>query len=207
MPGFDLLGTVQFILAILLAITVHEASHAFSAELLGDRTAKALGRVTLNPVAHLDPMGTMMLLISALSGYGFGWGKPVPINPYNLRRVGPKTGMALSAFAGPLANLVTAGILSLPLRLDIIPSYGLAEFILILAMVNVFLALFNLIPIPPLDGFSVLLGFLPDREAAALSQLAQYGPLLLLVLVFAGMRWLGPLLSQGAFSILRLYIG
>ncbi|MGQ9676799.1 MAG: site-2 protease family protein [Chloroflexota bacterium] len=207
MPGFDLLGTVQFILAILLAITVHEASHAFSAELLGDRTAKALGRVTLNPVAHLDPMGTIMLLISAFSGYGFGWGKPVPINPYNLRRVGPKTGMALSAFAGPLANLVTAGILSLPLRLDIIPSYGLWEFILILAMVNVFLALFNLIPIPPLDGFSVLLGFLPNREAAALSQLTQYGPLLLLLLVFAGMRWLGPLLSQGAFSILRFYIG
>lgn len=207
MPGFDLLGTVQFILAILLAITVHEASHAYSAYRLGDKTARALGRVTLNPIAHLDPLGTVMMIWSALSGFGFGWGKPVPINPNNMRGVGPKTGMALSAFAGPAANLVTAGILSLPLRFDLIPSYGLWEFVLILAMVNVFLALFNLIPIPPLDGFSVLMGFLPNREAAALSQLAQYGPLLLLLLVFAGMRWLGPLLSQGAFSILRFYIG
>ncbi len=207
MPGFDLLGTVQFIVAILVAITVHEASHAYSAYRLGDRTAKAMGRVTLNPIAHLDPLGTVMLLWSAVSGFGFGWGKPVPINPYNMRGVGPKTGMALSSAAGPLSNLVTAGILSLPLRLDLIPSYGLAEFVLIIAMVNVFLALFNLIPIPPLDGFSVLLGFLPNREAASLSRLAQYGPILLLVVVFAGMRWLGPLLGSGARAIMTFYLG
>lgn len=207
MPGFDLLGTLQFIVAILVAITVHEASHAYSAYRLGDRTAKAMGRVTLNPIAHLDPLGTVMLLWSAIAGFGFGWGKPVPVNPYNMRRIGPKTGMALTSAAGPLANLVTAGILSLPLRLDLIPSYGLAEFVLIIAMVNVFLALFNLIPIPPLDGFSVLLGFLPNREAASLSQLAQYGPILLLLLVFAGMRWLGPLLSSGARAILTFYLG
>lgn len=207
MPGFDLLGIIQFIVAILVAITVHEASHAWSAYRLGDRTAKAMGRITLNPVAHMDPMGTLMMVMSAIAGFGFGWGKPVPVNPYNMRRVGPKTGMALTSLAGPMSNLITAGVLTLPLRFDLIPSFGLAQFIFIIAMVNVFLALFNLIPIPPLDGFSVLLGVLPNRQAANLEQLRQYGPLLLLALVFFGMNVIGRFINAGAQMVLRIYLG
>jgi len=207
MFGFNIAEALRLIVGLLVAITVHEASHAYWAYRLGDPTPKALGRVTLNPIAHLDPLGTVMMLVAAISGFGFGWGKPVPVNPFYLRRFGPKTGMAIVSVAGPASNLVVAGLLLLPLRLDLVPTLVVAQFLLSVAWVNVFIALFNLIPIPPLDGFSVLLGVLPTRIGASLAQLQQYGPMLLLLLVFAGMRWLGPTMASGALAIIRLYLG
>src|SRR5205823_11564404 len=112
MPGFnvDPREFLYTMVALLVGITVHEANHALSASLLGDQTAKKLGRVTLNPLSHLDPMGTLMMIFTALAHFGIGWGRPVPVNPAYLRPT-PNIGMALVAFAGPLANLITAAIL------------------------------------------------------------------------------------------------
>lgn len=174
-------------IALLVAIDLHEFCHAWTADHLGDPTPRYHGRLTLNPVAHLDPLGTLMLILAR-----FGWGKPVPVNPYNLRN-GPKSGMAMVSFAGPLANLVTAALLALPVRLglvvptlrgEIIPSLEMVVTTTIL--VNVILAVFNLIPIAPLDGFKVAVGLLPYRWSYALAQLERYGPLLLILLILPG---------------------
>lgn len=207
MLGIDLLQVVQTLLAIVIAITVHEFSHAFSAYRLGDPTPKFNGRVTLNPIAHLDPLGSIMLVVSAISGFGFGWGKPVPINPYNIRSVGAKTGMAITSLAGPLSNLVLAAIVCIPLRFDLIQVQGLVQFLLIIASINIFLAIFNLIPLPPLDGFHVAEWFVPQRYSHLLAQIEQYGPLILLAVVFLGMNLIGPLLSRLAFTIMGAFLG
>lgn len=157
------------------------------ADQLGDPTPRYRGRLTLNPLAHLDPLGTLMLILAR-----FGWGKPVPVNPYNLRN-GPKSGMAMVSLAGSLANLITAALLALPLRLDLVMPSLRGEIIPSLEMVlttailvNVILAVFNLIPIPPLDGFKVAIGLLPYRWSYALAQFERYGPLLLILLILPG---------------------
>ena len=179
-PGFfrnpeRLLITVA---AIILAITVHEFNHAFAANALGDPTPKMMGRLTLNPLAHLDPIGTVLLFIAR-----FGWGKPVTFNPYNLR-INPAIGSAVVSFAGPLANIVLAVAFTLPLRMGLQPGPFEREFLVESIRMNVGLAAFNLIPIPPLDGFGVLQGLLPSNVGRALEPLRTYGPILLLVLVF-----------------------
>ena len=163
---------------IVVAITVHEFNHAFIAHSLGDPTPKLMGRLTLNPLSHLDPIGTVMLFIAR-----FGWGKPVTFNPYNLR-INPAIGSAAVSFAGPLANIVLAILLTLPLRLGLQPGPLEREILLEGIFINVALAAFNLIPIPPLDGFGVVQGLLPGRMAAVLEPLRANGPILLLVLVF-----------------------
>jgi Zn-dependent protease len=176
--------------ALLVGLTVHEASHALAADRLGDPTARRLGRVTLNPLAHLDPTGTLLIVFSSLAGVGFGWGKPCPVNPANLR-VGPKTGMALVAAAGPVSNLITAALIAALIQVqDGFPTQAVT-LLSYVVIVNVTLAFFNLIPIPPLDGFSVLMGFLPDRLAYSLAPIQQYGPALLLLLVFFGQGFIG----------------
>ena len=164
--------------AIILAITVHEFNHAFAAHALGDPTPKMMGRLTLNPLAHLDPIGTVLLFIAR-----FGWGKPVTFNPYNLR-INPAIGSAVVSFAGPLANIVLAVAFTLPLRMGLQPGPFEREFLVESIRMNVGLAAFNLIPIPPLDGFGVLQGLLPSSVARTLEPLRTYGPILLLVLVF-----------------------
>jgi len=157
------------------------------ADQLGDPTPRYQGRLTLNPLAHLDPLGTLMLILAH-----FGWGKPVPVNPYNLR-IGPKRGMAMVSFAGPLANLIAAALLALPFRLGLVMPTMSGRFIPSLGMVitttlsmNVFLAIFNLLPIAPLDGFRLLVGLLPYRWSYALAQLERYGPLFLILLILPG---------------------
>jgi Zn-dependent protease len=183
---------IYLLIALLISITVHEACHALSAVWLGDPTPQRQGRVTLNPLAHLDPVGAVMMVVMVISGFGLGWGKPVQINPYNMR-INPKTGFALSSIAGPISNLTLATlsaillglIAGLQLRSGDNPA-GL-ELLDYLIMVNVGLAIFNLIPIPPLDGFHTLLGVLPNGLAAQLMALEQYGFIILLAFIYLGL--------------------
>jgi Zn-dependent protease len=171
---------------VLVAISVHECSHAWVANALGDPTAKNAGRLSLNPFAHLHPLGTLSLLL-----LGLGWGKPVHVDASRLRP-GPKIGMALVAMGGPIANFVTAAILSIPLRLHLIPfmprrvggfivSYG--ELVSWVVWLNLALAIFNLIPLTPLDGSRLLSMLLPDRWFAILARYERYGLVLVLLLI------------------------
>ena len=208
--------------ALLTAITVHEFSHALVATLLGDRTAQRLGRLSLNPRRHLDPGGTAMLLVA-----GFGWGKPVPVNQHNLGR-GPRD-MALVAVAGPLSNLVLAFLLAIPVKAGLLgwsnPTLGRATYVLtgglreglsdivgVVILFNLLLAVFNLVPVAPLDGAKVLGGLLPRQWLPSYSRLEQQGPLLLvgiiIVDILVGQIWgvsllwsaLGPLV-RGLVSL------
>lgn len=173
----------------LLSLSLHEMAHAYTADRLGDPTARISGRVTLNPFAHLDPLGTLLPVVLLLTGSPiiFGWGKPVPFDPYNLRN--PRRDAAIISFSGPAANLVLAVILAVLVRLShlFLGINGfLAEFALgpIIAL-NIMWALFNLIPIHPLDGGKVIVGLLPARIALQWDDfLRQYGFLLLIFLIF-----------------------
>jgi Zn-dependent protease len=175
---------IEFIgifLAFLIAITVHEVSHGYMADRLGDPTARVLGRLSFNPLVHLDLLGTLMILFAP-----FGWAKPVPFDPYNLKD--PRRDSALISIAGPIANIVTAIIAAGILRL-ILPYIGgvhgiLAVFLEIIIMLNVNLAIFNLVPIFPLDGFHIVEGILPEDAAAQWHQLQSLGFIMMLVLIF-----------------------
>jgi len=180
----------------LLAVTVHEVSHGYAAEKLGDPTARLLGRLTLNPLRHLDPIGTLAVLI-----FGFGWARPVPVNFRNLRH--PKRDMIWVALCGPVANFALALLSGLGLRgLTLLAVYiparnGLAANLLeplnlMLAFslyINIILAVFNLVPIPPLDGGRVLAGFLPHKQAEMLGRIEPFGFLLIIALVFFTDAW------------------
>jgi Zn-dependent protease len=180
---------VALIVAFVLGIGFHEFSHVYAAYLLGDTTGRDMGRLTLNPIKHLDPFGSMMLLM-----VGFGWGKPAPVNPYRLR-TGPTTGWSIVALAGPLSNFLMAAALAALLRVDPFRSaltdphgvlsgwnFFLAKVIFYAVGVNVLLGVFNLLPIPPLDGYRVALRLLPREIAAGYQRIEQYGPFILMVL-------------------------
>lgn len=162
--GRSFVDIVAFLLSLLIAIDVHEFAHAWMANELGDPTARYQGRLSLNPLVHLDPMGTMMILFSVFSRVGIGWGKPVPVNPVYLRK-GPRVGMGLVSAAGPLSNLVLAAILAVPIRLRLPLPWSVVDLLLIVISVNISIALFNLLPIPPLDGASILRGILSTIRA------------------------------------------
>jgi Zn-dependent protease len=165
--------------ALVVGITFHEFSHAFIADQLGDHRPRALGRVSLNPVAHIDPMGALVFLVA-----GFGWGKPVPVNVYALRP--GRIGMAMVAAGGPIANVVVAIVAAAVHRA--LEIGGIGGFALDVAswivLYNLLLAIFNLLPIPPLDGYNVLLAFVPPRTAFTIQRYAPYGVIVLLLLVF-----------------------
>lgn len=168
------------LVALVVGITFHEFSHAALADALGDHRPRALGRVSLNPLRHLEPVGALFFLIA-----GFGWGKPVPVNGYALRS-GP-IGMTIVAGAGPIANFAVAAVFAVVFR--VLDAAGLLEqdFVrLVLASIvyfNVLLGFFNLLPIPPLDGYNVMLPLLPPRQQFAVQRYAQFGYLVLLALV------------------------
>ncbi len=199
---------------ILVAFPVHEFSHALAAFRLGDSTARWQGRLTLDPRRHFDPLGGALLALSAIvGGFFIGWAKPTPVNPYNLR--GGRRGEALVALSGPLSNLVMAAAAAIPIRLiamnqgllfDLLAN-DIAAFVLNVAVffvvINVFLMVFNLLPIPPLDGWRVLLGLVDARSAYTLRQYEQYGFVLILVIFFAGAAFIGGIGN----SIARFLLG
>ncbi len=182
-----------FVVALVAGIAFHEFCHAWAASELGDQTAARQGRLTLNPIVHIDPMGALMLLF-----VGFGWGRPTPVNPYNLR-VGVRRGNMLVALAGPASNFFFAILLAIPLRLGWVPLFTdprlvsdasgmeIVGFFLFMALFfNVLLGIFNLIPIHPLDGFKVAVGIVPREVARHLEALAPYGPGILITLLVIG---------------------
>lgn len=170
------LDLVYFAGALLLAITVHEFSHAWVANYLGDPTAKRAGRVTLNPLAHLDPLGTIMLLLVR-----FGWGKPVPINPNNFKN--PRLGSALTALAGPISNFLLANLLALVYRLASLNGTAAGTFIVLAIYLNLVLMVFNLLPVPPLDGSKFFALFFPVLENRKFDL---YGPFILIAFILVG---------------------
>lgn len=176
--GLSLERLIAAAVALLVGLTFHEFSHALVADELGDRGPRARGRLTLNPIPHIDPIGALMLLIA-----GFGWAKPVMVNPYALR--GPR-GMALVAFAGPIANVLVAigfAIVYRVMGLAGMEEGFLPRLVELIVALNILLALFNLLPIPPLDGYNVALTFLPPRSAMTFQRYAPYGVLVLLLLI------------------------
>lgn len=161
---------------MVIAVTIHELAHAWVADRLGDPNPRLQGRLTLNPLAHLDPLGSLMLLIT-----GFGWSKPVPVDAFNFDN--PRRDMTLSALAGPTSNFILAVIISLVLK--VIPfNLQLFSLSLTIIVMNVALGVFNLLPVPPLDGSKILFGFLPPKQAAEWEDLLnRYGPILLILLI------------------------
>jgi Zn-dependent protease len=199
--GRDPIGFVAFVIAIVLGITVHEFMHAYAAHRLGDDTGRLLGRMTLNPMAHFDLFGTLLLVVA-----GFGYGKPVPFNESRLRGTGA---VSLIALAGPAANFVIAALCAIPLRFGTASVMGGAyqEILIFVVYFNCVLGIFNLIPIPPLDGSNVVYGLLPPRQQYTWRQFQQYGPIFLLLLLFFGSRILFQLVFGPAQALANLLIG
>lgn len=213
----NLIQMVYFLLALLISISIHEFSHAWSAYELGDPTARNMGRLTLNPIVHFDVLGALMIVFMAFSGWGIGWGKPVPVNPYNLR-TNPRVGMGLTSAAGPFSNLVLATLFAIPLRLGLSLPGVLENFSYVMVVTNVGLAIFNLIPLPPLDGFNVMQGLLATFRTrwayewgSRLDRLAPFGPVLLLGLLslgwFTGLNLLGLIMGPPLNALLGLLLG
>ncbi|HEY1076941.1 MAG TPA: site-2 protease family protein [Fontimonas sp.] len=179
-------------LPVLLAITVHEASHGYAARALGDNTASAAGRLSLNPLRHIDPVGTILLpaVLLAIGGFLFGWAKPVPVNMRNLRH--PRRDMALVAIAGPLSNLLMALLWGLLLKFAVASGpaegiwLGLRAMAIAGIVINLVLMVLNLLPLPPLDGGRVLTGLVPESVARQFDRFERYGLVILLVLMFTG---------------------
>jgi Zn-dependent protease len=204
LPSFNIAHAVAALIPLILSLSVHEYAHAWSAQKLGDDTASRAGRLTLNPLSHIDPFGTLVLpLILLISGTGFmfGWAKPVPVNPARFRRgVHMGRGMAWTAGAGPLSNLllsllaaVTFGLLGRYAPAALASGGGVRELLENILVVNLALALFNLIPVPPLDGSRIVDGYMPLRFRAGWERVTALAPFLLLaVFIFGGRLIAGP---------------
>jgi len=197
------LGTIVFL------VSIHEASHAWVANRLGDPTAKHQGRISLNPMVHIDPLGTVVLpliliVISVATQSGlflFGWAKPTPFNPWNLEN--PRRDAALISFAGPTSNFIIAIIVAIIYRLIPFGNELLFVYLQFLITLTLVLGIFNLIPIAPLDGFKVVTGILPKDLALRWEALERYGPIFLLAIIFFG----APILSPFIGTLLNIFLG
>ena len=198
-----------WLLPVIFAITVHEVAHGWVAKQFGDKTAWMLGRLTLNPVKHIDPIGTLLvpgLMLISFTGFIFGWAKPVPVNPLNLRN--PKRDMAYVAIAGPLANLLMATAWALVARVGVVLENVTVSLPLIYMgaagiTINLVLALVNLLPIPPLDGSRILASLLPDRWAWQYNKIERFGFIILLVMLATGV--LGKVLGYPLYTLQNIY--
>lgn len=210
--GLNVATLISNLFVLVVAFTIHEFAHAWVADRFGDMTPRQHGRLTLNPIVHLDVFGSLMLLVA-----GFGWAKPVPINPYVLRSRS-RAALMLVALAGPMSNLLLAVLAAIPFQLGlltpqfptgVIPSLSmlLTQFIFI----NLVLMLFNLIPIAPLDGDKILDFFLPSEWSYRLDSIRPYGPMILLLLIFVGpylgFDLIGTLMGPPLFQIFSLLVG
>ncbi len=208
MFGLSIERLISRAIVLVIAFSVHEFAHAWTANQLGDDTPRLQGRLTLNPLAHLDPIGSIMLLIA-----GFGWAKPVLVNPYAVRQRTP-AGMMLVAVAGPFSNLILAILASIPFRADLLtPSFSgsfINSLFLEFIWINLILLFFNLLPIFPLDGEKVAEYFLPPNGQDFLYRLRPYGMYILLGLIllgnFGSLDILGFLIASPATSVLRLLV-
>ena len=206
MQDFNIARIVMTITALILGITVHEWAHAITADRLGDDLPRSQGRVTLWPLAHLDPIGSLFMLVTVFAGTGLGWGRPVQTNPTRYR-INKRLGMALVTIAGPLSNLLIAAVFALVLRLHVLPTndpfYAWTDEIV---LVNVSLFLFNLLPVYPLDGSKLLAAALPtglgDRMLAFM---AQFGWFILLALVMS--HALNPIMGPAVSRVYWLLVG
>ena len=172
--------TLLFLLpAVLIAATCHEFAHALVADRLGDPTARQLGRLSLNPLVHVDPLGTLFFVL-----FSFGWARPVPVNPRNFAN--PRLGMLMVALAGPLANIVLAFAVGVLVKAQGLTGTLWGDLASMLVLINIVLAVFNLIPIPPLDGSRILEGLLPSDQALAYARIQPYGTVVILVLLYTG---------------------
>ncbi|MGM9552359.1 MAG: site-2 protease family protein [Clostridia bacterium] len=200
---YNIISLLQNFIVLFTAITVHEYSHGLVAYKLGDPTAKSMGRLTLNPMAHLDPLGAIMMVFCR-----FGWAKPVPVNPYYFKD--PKRDMVLVSFAGPLSNLLLAFCVAtvFPFAIKLIPGGDVTDFLLDLLIacmqLNISFAVFNLIPFPPLDGSKILFAVLPNHVYNKFLTYERYGMIVLLLLSFTGI--LGRILNTVILPIWNLYV-
>jgi Zn-dependent protease len=208
------LSTIQtiavWIIPVLFAVTLHEVAHGWVASLFGDQTARLMGRLTINPVRHIDPVGTILvpltLMILTHFQFIFGWAKPVPVDQRNMAR--PRTDMAIVALAGPLANIAMAFFWGMIAKMGVMIDAGDHRWVALIYMgaagiqINVILAVLNLIPLPPLDGSNILSGILPRRAAYQFSRIAPYGFFILLVLMFTGV--LSKIMMPVVFMLINL---
>lgn len=213
MLGLSISKLIIRIITLVIAFTIHEFAHAWTANSFGDRTPKEHGRLTLNPLVHLDFVGSLLLLVA-----GFGWAKPVPVNPYVLRQKSSSAYMWVS-LAGPLSNLMMAIIAAIPLRFGLIqyqiPTSNIIptpyEFAIEFIVINLALMLFNLIPLAPLDGEKVMEYFLPPKLQYEWGKVKQYSPIILLVLIFVlpmiGFDFISMILTPALSGLLRILIG
>ncbi len=205
MPNIDFVQVFSLFLVLLFSLTVHEAAHAWTADRLGDPTARMLGRVSLNPAVHVDPIGTIVFpLVALLTNLPIiGWAKPVPVNPARLRGHWRQKFMVIAA-AGPISNLILAMLAAVVLR--IMNLEGLAGALLQTAVrINVLLAVFNMVPVPPLDGGNVLAGLLRGPMADTFDRLRPYGFVILYALMFTGVLY--TIISPPAGFLFSLLLG
>ncbi len=209
--NLDIQTIVARVIVLLIAFTVHELAHALTADYLGDPTPRNMGRITLNPLKHLDPFGTLLLIIA-----GFGWANPVMVNPMNMRG-NPHTSMAIVDIAGPLSNIAMAVVAALAFRLglvhfspSVVPGGNLSMLSFILSnfiWINLILAFFNLIPIPPLDGSKILYAILPSEFVYRLRSFEQFGFIILMAVVFIFPSVLNTLVGVPAWATLQFLLG
>jgi Zn-dependent protease len=220
MFNLNLATILSRVIILVIAFTIHEFAHAWTANELGDNTPRINGRLTLNPLAHLDPLGSLMLLF-----VGFGWAKPVPVNPYVLRQHS-RSAMMWVALAGPLSNFILAGLAAIPFQLnlytvtDLYNSYAAptsaifptpVSFLFDFITINLVLGLFNMIPIPPLDGDKIAAFFMPDSWKSTMDRIRPYGPVILIALFMVGpsigLDFLGWMIRKPLGFLINLLIG